>query len=724
MASVRLLILFLFVPSTAFSEPVTATVLDVDTMQPVPGATLVVRSRTLVTDGAGRVVVGDLAESIDVTVSAPGYETITDSLSPESRVLLLFRAGRLERIEIEDRAPPPSAAASTLVTRDMIRGLPGGGQDALAAVRSLPGVGQAPPTAGGRLVVRGSAPEDTRLTVDGISVPFLYHAFNNTTILPVSAVAGIEYTPGGFGVDEGRATGGVIALTTDDTIPERATGQASISVLEVGAQAAAPLSRSVSVAGSLRRSTVDLIAPYAVPENVMVGFTTAPRYYDAQLRLDYRASERNRFAVLALLSSDALGVVNKDPDSELPSAFSTDSRFARLIASWKHRSAGVENRLVGALGADRWNAEIGIDQNVDGRNRSATLRDDLRAELLPWLALRTGAIVELADAHIDALAILPPSEGLPPGRIDQIPIRRIDSHHDANYGAVYVAADLLPAKSTTISPGVRVERFAHLTTTRVSPRITARHRTGPFTLTTAFGRYARDLDSAEGIPRDLRPERATHATLGGELVVAEGVTASLGGFYTARRDLVVEDPANTDPETLPFKSGGTGRSVGFETLVRATRGPLFAWLAYTFSRSTRRDDPASAGRPFAYDQTHLVTAVGSFARGPWRFGARWQLATGVPYTEIIGAAYSEELQLHVPIFGKPMAARFSPTHQLDLRVERTWQGRGYRIAVFADLGNVYRRPRVLRYHYSDDFMTRKPVADMMPLPSIGVRGEL
>ena len=129
----------------------------------------------------------------------------------------------------------------------------------------------------------------------------------------------------------------------------------------------------------------------------------------------------------------------------------------------------------------------------------------------------------------------------------------------------------MPTKNTTISPGVRVERFAHLTTTRVTPRITARHRTGPFTLTAALGRYARDLDSAEGIPRDLRPERATHGTLGGELVVAEGVTASLAGFYTHRRDLVVEDFANTDPETLPFRSGGTGRSVGFETLVRATR---------------------------------------------------------------------------------------------------------------------------------------------------------
>jgi hypothetical protein len=713
-------------PAIAAADPVTATVLDAVTSEPVPGATITLRSQALVTDAAGRALVGDLPGPVAVTVSAPGYEPIADTLSPDSQLLLLFRPGAGETIEIHDRAPPPSPAASTLIAADVIRGLPGGGGDALAAVRSMPGVGQAPPTAGGRLVIRGGAPEDTRLTIDGIAVPFLYHAFNNTTILPVSGIAGIEYTPGGFGVEEGRATGGTVALTTDDAQPARPTGSASISLLEVAAQAAAPISvsRRLAISGGLRRSTVDFLAPIAVPDNVQVGFTTAPRFYDGQLRLDWRPTDRDRIAVLGMLSSDALGVVNNDPDSELPSAFSTETRFARLIASWKHRGRRFDNRLVGALGSDAWHAEIGLDQNVDGTNRSFVVRDDLRVAAGERLQLRAGAVAELASIDIHALAILPPTEGLPPGRIDQIPIRKIDSLHDANYAAAYAAADLSPAKSTTISPGVRIETFGHLEATRVSPRVQVRHRTGPFTLTAALGRYARDLDQAEGVPADLRPERATQGTLGGELAIAEGVTYSLTGFYTDRRDLVVEDPSRTGMDELPFSSGGSGRSTGFETLLRAQRGPLFAWLAYTYSRSTRRDAPDAAGRPFAFDQTHLVSAVGSYQRGPWRVGARWQLASGLPYTEVTGAVWVPELSHHVPIFGAPHAARMATSHSLDLRVERTWQRRGYRIAAFADLGNVYRHERVLRYQYSDDFMSRKPVADMLPLPSIGIRGEL
>lgn len=718
---------FVLVPATAIAEPITATVFDAETMAPIAGATLILGRRSLVTDADGRVVIGDLAGPVEVSIAAPGYEPAIDTLSPDTPpVLLLFKPGAQgEVIEMVERAPPASATASATIDRDMIRGLPGGAQDALAAVRSMPGVGQAPPTAGGRLVIRGSAPEDTRLTVDGISVPFLYHAINNTTIIPVANIAGIEYTPSGFGVEEGRATGGVVALTTDDTQPTRVTGSAAVSVLEVAAGVSAPvsISRKLSVTGSLRRSTVDLLAPYAVPDDVMVGFTTAPRYYDGQLRFDWRPSDHDTIAVLALLSADALGVVNEDPDSELPSAFSTETRFTRLIASWKRKGKRLDNRLVGALGADAWHAEIGIDQNVDGTNRSFQLRDDLRAEVTSSLQLRGGVAAELADVVVHAVSILPPTEGLPPGRVDQLPIKKIDARFGPNYGAAYAAADILPSKRTTLTLGTRVERFAHLEETRVSPRAQLRHRDGPFTFTAALGRYARDLDQAEGISRTLEPELATQGTLGGALDLADGVTASIAGFYTHRVDLVVEDPRLTGPDELPFRTGGTGSSNGFEVLFRAHRGQFFGWLAYTFSRSTRRDASDATGRPFAYDQTHLLSAVGSYAWGAWRVGGRFQLATGLPYTEIAGSQWSEEVQHHLPVFGPAYAARLDTAHQLDVRIERTWQRRGYRIAVFADLSNVYRNARVLRYQYSEDFMSRKPVSDMIPLPSLGVRGE-
>jgi hypothetical protein len=119
----------------------------------------------------------------------------------------------------------------------------------------------------------------------------------------------------------------------------------------------------------------------------------------------------------------------------------------------------------------------------------------------------------------------------------------------------------------------------------------------------------------------------------------------------------------------------------------------------------------------------VLTAVASTRRGAWRFGARWQLSSGVPYTDVVGASYVEEIDRHVPTIGAPFAARYPTAHQLDLRVERTWQRKGWRLIGFVDVANTYRNGRVVRYQYDPTYTTRTAIEDMIPLPSIGARVE-
>ena len=56
-------------------------------------------------------------------------------------------------------------------------------------------------------------------------------------------------------------------------------------------------------------------------------------------------------------------------------------------------------------------------------------------------------------------------------------------------------------------------------------------------------------------------------------------------------------------------------------------------MAYTISRSERRDTPAELLRVFQYDQTHIFTILGSWAFGDgFRLGARFRLVSGGLYT--------------------------------------------------------------------------------------------
>jgi hypothetical protein len=180
----------------------------------------------------------------------------------------------------------------------------------------------------------------------------------------------------------------------------------------------------------------------------------------------------------------------------------------------------------------------------------------------------------------------------------------------------------------------------------------------------------------------------------------------------------------TAPDELLYKNTGSGTSGGVDLLLRLHHDNVFGWLGYSYGKSTRREGPTMPSHSTPFDQTHTLTAVGSYQVGAWRFGARFQLTTGVPYTDVVGTTYDETLGRYLPVLGTPYGARYPDVAQLDLRVERAWKTRLGTIAAFIDAGNVLRAERVERYTYSSDFSSRTPLTQYVPLPSIGIRGEL
>jgi len=719
----------LAVAAVAAADTLHATVVDGTTLVPIPNASVRIGRREVAADEAGDLVVEGITGATDVTASAPGYEPGTQTVTPgdDAVLVLLFTAGSLEVIEVKAQAPHSVTDGGYTLSRDEIRNLPGGSTDALAAVRSLPGVSQAPPIAGGRLVIRGGAPQDSLLTLDGVPVPYVYHSFDNTTILPVGMIGSIAYSPGGFGVDEGRATSGSVAITTTDEPPRVPTAMAQVSMLDIAAAAAAPIStrRGVYVSGGVRRSTVDVLIPLTVPDDLMIGFTTPPRFHDAQLRVDWHATSKDRVTLLGLTSYDRAGIVNHMPDSDLPADFDLEAGFSRAIASWKHETSRVKNRLVGAVGNGELHSVFDTVQYIDDHGKIALLRDDASIELSDRIRLHAGGIAQIDHHELDARSIVVPADGLPPGHFDDLPIHTIAATIDARYAAAYVGTDMRPTESTAITAGARLDHFGRIDATVLEPRVEIAQRAGQLTLRAAAGRYARDLSDTEALRTDLLPEVATQLSGGTELALAGGLTASATVYHTIRDQLAVEDPMMTvAADELPYASTGTGASTGVDLLLRASGAHAFGWLAYSYGHTQRRDRPEDPLHATAFDQTHALTAVGSYQIGAWRLGARFQYASGLPYTDVVGATFSDQLDRFLPVLGQPYGVRFPDVAQLDLRVERTWKTKHVDLAAFIDFTNVFRQAAVHRYQYSSDFSEKEPLTEYVPLPSIGIRGEI
>jgi hypothetical protein len=246
-------------------------------------------------------------------------------------------------------------------------------------------------------------------------------------------------------------------------------------------------------------------------------------------------------------------------------------------------------------------------------------------------------------------------------------------------------------------------------------------------LRASAGRYARDLAQLQALATNVLPEVSTQFAGGSDLDLGRGLTAIATVYHTRRDQLAVDDPRMTTATTgneLAYESTGRGSSSGVDLMLRLSRDKLFGWIAYSYGKTSRRDRPGELSHATAFDQTHALTAVGSYQTGKWRFGARVSYASGLPYTDVVGSSYSEELGRYLPVLGSPYGVRYPDVTRIDLKVERAFKTKRVDLAAFIDFGNVFRQASVVRYQYNADFSERKPLSEYVPLPSLGIRGEI
>jgi outer membrane receptor protein involved in Fe transport len=660
--------------------------------------------------------------------TAPDPDAIDPDFLPDGQV-----AG--ETIEIVAAPMQPARVSSEQISRDEIDSMPGARGDALETVRSMPGVAFAPAFDGGSadIAIRGNGAVASWFLVDGVQVPNATHFGGLTAILPVEMIDSIELLPGGFDVEYGRATGGVVEIRTRRSTPEAWKAIADFSFVHASAFVQGPLWKDkLSFAASARRSFIDLILPAVLPEDGELSFSRPPRYGDAQLRLDWVPNYRHEVSLVSLYSDD---VVEIELDSEnaqdpvLTGTIGSADEFWRFIATWRYEGGRFGSRATVAYGGSIEKLKLNATHFLDSRQSELTAREDLRFDVTPWLRLRAGGDVRVLPWDLGVRMPIPPAEGGNNSNFTTDPTIEMDETLTDTELAGYLAADLRPIERLTVTPGVRVDRYDHIDATVVQPRLAAELRLGDTWSTRAsVGRFSRPNQLAEAVPDDLKPESAIHLTGGIEQRFAPGVRASVTLFHTWLDDRTVYDPAAmtaamSDDPLDGYVTRGEGTVRGLELLLRLQRDDLFGWLAYTYARSRRTDGPGMPERAFDYDQPHNLVAAASWRLGKWTLGGRFRFASGLLHTPVVGSVYQADHDFYRPVYGETNSERMEASHQLDLRVDRRFRFDAWSLSAYIDVSNVYANPRVFDYSYDFDYREREPLTDLPILPSIGVRGE-
>jgi hypothetical protein len=192
---------------------VTGTVVDDATGMPVAGALVTIAGSDATTDSRGEFRIGELGFGrVDVVVVADGYRVYFGSARIGAVLAIRLEAADSASEVIRLSGRPPTGPPLHLDTA-AIRSQPGAGNDVLRALQSLPGVARTPFGLGG-LALRGTAPRDTKVYLDDIEVPLLYHFGGLASFLPTGAVDEVALEPGGASVRYGRGLGGVAIVTS------------------------------------------------------------------------------------------------------------------------------------------------------------------------------------------------------------------------------------------------------------------------------------------------------------------------------------------------------------------------------------------------------------------------------------------------------------------------------------------------------------------------------
>ncbi len=664
------------------------------------------------------------------------------------------KEGDGDDLEIVITAPPlRKQVVSTEVSAEQGRRVPGAQGDVLRVVENLPGVARS--TVGsGALVVWGASPEDTRVYVDGVRVPRLYHDGGLRSVVHSDLVRSVELAPGGYGALYGRGLGGLVTVSLDPLEDKGFHGSVAADVLDAAGSVRASLGEKVHVEVAARKSYLDALLPVFTSRDTSSLFPI-PRYADGQARVVYRPETHTSIEVGGLASSDATDKSTASADPAQRKTESTTLRWGRVYARYRRDIEGgsvlTVTPWVGADASTRVSRFGGTPSELASDSTLFGLRTSWRGKPLANVAVTAGLDVEVVSSSIHRAGSVtsPPREG--DIRVfGQAPSDRVnaDSWSAVVAGAApFAEADIsLAGDRLHVIPGLRFDPYV-ISGSRRTPVEGATPSIGYFTsealfeprlavtadlsprvkVKTAYGRYhqtpqAEDLSAVFGNPL-LTAARADHFLAGALFRLTETISVEATVFYTTSTDLAARSsrPRRSSPKrwsrrgagdrsarrssrarrSAPASSAGsrTASSAASAAIARARRGGSSISIRRTCSPRSPRTGSARASR-----------SARAPASPPASRARRWRAPTTT-----LAPTPSE------PVLGPRSSIRIPAFFALDLRVSKRFAIGASELEIYLDVQNATNRQNPEELVYTRDYSQQSAITGLPILPSLGAR---
>lgn len=685
--------------------------------------------RSVTTDADGRFVIEPIASGLHTLIAtlegfAPSPPILIEvAPAGDTTVAILYKLSIIAEVQARATRPEPlllpGAAATVLESRQILT-QPGGLEDVYRVLQMSPGVAASQDNRND-LLVRGAGPIETGTLIDGFVVPNASHfgaqggTSGGISLVAPTLIEQAAIEAGGFSVAHGERASSIVTLSLRPGNAQRLAGAVGAGVGGGMATVEGPWpgQRGTWLAAA-RRSFLELV----IDEE---SETVRPKYADGVVRADLHLSGRHRLGMLGLAGWDSVVSRSKRDNFEtLRGTIEIAVAGARLTSQWTEStssrvSASLATTRIDFISRDRTK----IDLSDQSRETELRVQADVRHTL--GVAGEATAGMEVKRAFLkfdlDAAAFRNEYGNLVPALL----ARRRETLTDA---AGYVELVSRIGSRLRTRAGVRVDRSGSTRKFYASPRIKAEYSlwTG-LRLTGAWGVFRQSIPyiwiGSHPGNASLDPVRSTQVLAGADWQIGTHVRVAVEGF-DKRYDGYPVDPAEPprvmisaasdfeSPFVGALVSAGRVRARGVDTAATAVllRG-LEAGVGYSWWR-VRQQGLDAVWRCAEFDITHQARVNLAFSRGNWSAGSSWRYATGRPFTpfDVIASTKANAGRYDRT---RVNAERFPPYHRFDLRVERAFALRRFRLVAYGELDNVYGRDNVYLYEWDKTFKRAKPV---------------
>jgi hypothetical protein len=758
-----LLLLVAATPAVADVGAIAVEVVDAVTRRPVDGVTITAKSR----DGDTRSATTEgglaLLDSLDdgffeLRAESTGYVT---AVEPAVRVLEQ-RTGRL-RFELQPvphlleeivvvasarEADPFGAVSNRFLSRDELRNAPGSGSDVMRALSGLPGV-----VSNGEFAsfsVRGHGSKSNLIYVDGFPFQQVVH-FEQTlgseeeiinggrySIFAPNAVAGAEFSPGGWSAEFGGRDASLLQLEVVDGAPSPVGSlRLDLAGAEVLYQGPSGFHDNTSMFLQARRFDFGQFF-----ETIGEEALGAPVSTDVILKTHTRLDDDDEFEFLAIYAPEEYSrdinhilaaeedegiedVTLQNEDQDLVLIGGTWRRMFGDDGEWTNRIYYRERDRVSSEGEafpDLVSPDTPADQ-VPVRENLLTVRE--KESEVGWRSdvsfgnglgiFRTG--LQLTSNDLDYSTVLredwiryiyesddprPPSANyivLQPDEIDSIYIAS-----ETNYAAY--GEQLFDWGDANLRAGIRYDHNGFGDEDLVSPRFAFNYAISPrLRLSATTGIF---YESPSNLARaadpdnfDLESERLAHFSLGFDYRLSDNLNLLIESYYQDLDNRLV-DSGRTNGR---ISNDGEGSNTGVDLVL--TRRFDQGWSAdfiYSWNRYRVDDRDGRGEYDGDFNREHFVAVGGRWEiNDRWQVAARWKYGSGLPTYRYI--VHEDVLAPDLPVrYSQERfdlnAVRGDAFHSLDVRVDYRRPIGPVDLVLFADVLNIYGGPAGLQPEFN------------------------